>query len=82
MAAAGATVVLGSDWPSRPTRYRALITGARHRRPCCRELTQPPHGPAQALTPIQALRGLAVAPAAVAGEEAVAGRLAADAGPT
>lgn len=71
----GATVVLGSDWPIAPYPPLGVLAGARHRRPS-RDLTQPPHGAAQALTPQQALQGMTVAPAWVAGEESVAGRLA------
>ncbi|WP_212846562.1 amidohydrolase [Actinoplanes ianthinogenes] len=56
---AGATVVLGSDWPIAPYPPLGVMAGARHRRPA-RDLTQPPHGPDQALTPLQALRGMTV----------------------
>ncbi|POX43312.1 amidohydrolase [Streptomyces sp. Ru73] len=71
----GATVVLGSDWPIAPYAPLAVMAGARHRRPS-RDLTLPPHGPGQALTPLEALQGLTVNPARVAGEERFAGRLA------
>ena len=50
------------------------MAGARHRRPS-RDLSEPPHGPDQALTPLQALRGMTVSPAWAAGEEGSAGRL-------
>ncbi|QKG21606.1 amidohydrolase [Actinomadura verrucosospora] len=72
---AGATVVLGSDWPIAPFPPLAVMAGARHRRPS-RDLSEPPHGPGQALTPLQALRGCTLNPALAAGEEAVAGRIA------
>jgi predicted amidohydrolase YtcJ len=72
---AGATVVLGSDWPIAPFPPLAVMAGARHRRPS-RDLTEPPHGPGQALTPLQALQGCTVNPARAAGEEAAAGRIA------
>jgi predicted amidohydrolase YtcJ len=39
-------------------------------------LTQPPHNPGQALTPLEALRGLTLNPARAAGEEGHTGRLA------
>ncbi|MEU6118612.1 amidohydrolase [Streptomyces sp. NPDC047117] len=71
----GATVVLGSDWPIAPYAPLAVMAGARHRRPS-RDLTLPPHGPDQALSPLEALQGLTVNPARVAGEEGEAGRLA------
>ncbi|MCX4745905.1 amidohydrolase [Kitasatospora sp. NBC_01287] len=72
---AGARVVLGSDWPIAPYPPLTVMAGARHRRPS-RDLAEPPHGIEQALTPLQALRGVTVNPAWAAGEEAVAGRLA------
>ncbi|WP_067818589.1 amidohydrolase [Actinomadura kijaniata] len=72
---AGATVVLGSDWPIAPYQPLAVMAGARHRRPS-RDLTRPPHGPEQALTPLQALQGYTLSPAWVAAEEDRAGRLA------
>ncbi|GAA4600711.1 putative amidohydrolase YtcJ [Actinoplanes octamycinicus] len=56
---AGATVVLGSDWPIAPYPPLGVMAGARHRRPA-RDLSQPPHGLDQALTPLQALRGMTV----------------------
>ncbi|MFE5719054.1 amidohydrolase [Streptomyces erythrochromogenes] len=71
----GATVVLGSDWPIAPFPPLGVMAGARHRRPG-RDLTQPPHGPEQALTALEALRGMTVNAARAAGEEAVAGRIA------
>ncbi|MFJ6939797.1 amidohydrolase [Streptomyces sp. NPDC101132] len=71
----GATVVLGSDWPIAPFPPLGVMAGARHRRPG-RDLTLPPHGPEQALTALEALRGMTTAPAYAAGEEDRAGRLA------
>ncbi|MFD0371762.1 amidohydrolase [Streptomyces sp. NPDC059071] len=70
----GATVVLGSDWPIAPFPPLTVMAGARHRRPT-RDLTQPPHGPEQALTPLEALRGMTVNAAFAASEEHEAGRL-------
>lgn len=72
---AGATVVLGSDWPIAPYPPLTVMAGARHRRPT-RDLSKPPHGPEQALTALRALRGYTLNPAYAAGEEHVAGRLA------
>ncbi|MFF8595359.1 amidohydrolase [Streptomyces sp. NPDC015220] len=71
---AGATVVLGSDWPIAPFPPLGVMAGARHRRPG--DLSLPPHGPDQALTPLQALRGITLNPARVAGDEHEAGRIA------
>ncbi|MGW6912981.1 amidohydrolase [Kitasatospora sp. NPDC054939] len=70
----GTTVVLGSDWPIAPHPPLGVMAGARHRRPS-RDLTRPPHGPEQALTPLQALQGMTVNAAYAAGEEHLAGRL-------
>ncbi|MFE2724251.1 amidohydrolase [Kitasatospora sp. NPDC059327] len=70
---AGATVVLGSDWPIAPFPPLGVMAGARHRRPG-RDLTEPPHGIEQALTPLQALQGMTVNAARAAGEEGTAGR--------
>ncbi|SOD88690.1 amidohydrolase [Streptomyces sp. Ag109_G2-15] len=72
--AAGARVVLGSDWPIAPYPPLQVMAGARHRRPA--DLSLPPHGPEQALTALQALRGVTVNAAWAAGEEHLAGRLA------
>ncbi len=66
-------VVLGSDWPIAPYAPLGVMAGARHRRPT-RDLAQPPHGIDQALSPLQALQGITVHPAWVAGEEERAGR--------
>ncbi|WP_329124409.1 amidohydrolase [Streptomyces sp. NBC_01353] len=71
----GASVVLGSDWPIAPFPPLGVMAGARHRRPS-RDLTQPPHGPEQALTSLEALQGMTLGPAFAAGEELEAGRLA------
>ncbi|GAA3115388.1 amidohydrolase [Streptomyces echinatus] len=71
---AGARVVLGSDWPIAPYPPLQVMAGARHRRPA--DLSLPPHGPGQALTPLRALRGMTVNAAWAAGEENHAGRLA------
>ncbi|QHA09492.1 amidohydrolase family protein [Streptomyces broussonetiae] len=73
---AGARVVLGSDWPIAPYSPLKVMAGARHRRPA--DLSLPPHGPAQALTPLQALQGMTLnaAWAAGEGEEVRAGRVA------
>ncbi|MEV4334429.1 amidohydrolase [Streptomyces sp. NPDC049597] len=71
----GATVVLGSDWPIAPYPPLGVMAGARHRRPS-RDLTQPPHGPEQALTALEALQGMTVDAAYAAGEEHEAGRIA------
>ncbi|MFI8195756.1 amidohydrolase [Streptomyces sp. NPDC085942] len=72
---AGARVVLGSDWPIAPFPPLGVMAGARHRRPG-RDLTQPPHGPDQALTALEALQGMTVNAAWAAGEEHEAGLLA------
>ncbi|MEB8339738.1 amidohydrolase [Streptomyces endophyticus] len=72
---AGASVVLGSDWPIAPYPPLEVLAGARHRRPS-RDLTQPPHGLEQALTGTEALRAMTVNAAYAAGEERTAGRIA------
>ncbi|QEU98513.1 amidohydrolase [Streptomyces viridifaciens] len=72
---AGATVVLGSDWPIAPYPPLGVMAGARHRRPT-RDLSQPPHNPGQALTALEALRAMTVNAAFAAGEEQLAGRIA------
>ncbi|KOG62085.1 amidohydrolase [Streptomyces antibioticus] len=71
---AGARLVLGSDWPIAPYPPLGVMAGARHRRPS--DLSLPPHGPGQALTPLQALQGMTVNPAWTAGGEQHAGRVA------
>ncbi|MFD8976775.1 amidohydrolase [Streptomyces sp. NPDC059593] len=75
LADSGATVVLGSDWPIAPFPPLGVLAGARHRRPS-RDLGQAPHGPEQALTALEALRGMTTGPAYAAGEEHEAGRIA------
>lgn len=72
---AGATVVLGSDWPIAPYPPLSVMAGARHRRPS-RDLSQPPHGPEQALTPLEALQAMTINPARAVGTEHESGRLA------
>ncbi len=71
----GAVVVLGSDWPIAPYPPLGVMAGARHRRPT-RDLSLPPHGPDQALSALEALRGMTVNAAYAAGEEHEAGRIA------
>ncbi|MFJ5294368.1 amidohydrolase [Streptomyces sp. NPDC088348] len=71
----GAVVVLGSDWPIAPYPPLDVMAGARHRRPS-RDLARAPHGPEQALTALEALRGMTVHAAYAAGEEHEAGRIA------
>ncbi|GAB7187353.1 hypothetical protein ATKI12_7184 [Kitasatospora sp. Ki12] len=71
---AGATVVLGSDWPIAPYPPLGVMAGARHRRPT-RDLDRPPHNPGQALTALEALRAMTVNAAQAAGEEQSAGRI-------
>ena len=71
----GARVVLGSDWPIAPYPPLGVMAGARHRRPS-RDLTEPPHGIDQALSPLRALRGVTANPAWAAAEEGISGRLA------
>ncbi len=72
---AGANLVLGSDWPIAPSPPLGTMAGARHRRPS-RDPLGAVHGPGQRLTPLQALQGLTITPAWVAGEEHESGRLA------
>jgi predicted amidohydrolase YtcJ len=71
---AGVRVILGSDWPIAPFPPLGVMAGARHRRPA--DLSLPPHGPEQALTPLQALQGYTLNPAWAAGDEDRAGRIA------
>lgn len=71
----GAVVVLGSDWPIASYPPLGVMAGARHRRPT-RDLGRDPHGPEQALTALEALRGMTVNAAYAAGEEHEAGRIA------
>ncbi|QNS03146.1 amidohydrolase [Streptomyces xanthii] len=72
---AGARMVLGSDWPIAPYPPLGVLAGARHRRPT-HDLTQPPHGPGQALTGAEALRAMTLNAAYAAGEDRVTGRIA------
>ncbi|MFF2615319.1 amidohydrolase [Kitasatospora sp. NPDC058046] len=71
---AGATVVLGSDWPIAPYPPLGVMAGARHRRPT-RDLSQAPHNPGQALTALEALLAMTANAAHAAGEEQLAGRI-------
>ncbi|MFJ9443723.1 amidohydrolase [Kitasatospora sp. NPDC101235] len=71
---AGATVVLGSDWPIAPYPPLGVMAGARHRRPT-RDLSQAPHNPGQALTAAEALLTMTANAAHAAGEEQLAGRI-------
>ncbi|MCF2434796.1 amidohydrolase family protein [Streptomyces thinghirensis] len=61
--------------PSPPYPPLGVMAGARHRRPT-RHLGRDPHGPEQALTALEALRGMTVNAAYAAGEEDEAGRIA------
>jgi predicted amidohydrolase YtcJ len=67
LADAGATLVLGSDWPVAPYDPRLTLAAARHRRPARRPDT-PPVGPDQGLSALQALHGYTTGPAAVAAD--------------
>ncbi len=71
---AGATVVLGSDWPIAPYPPLGVMAGARHRRPT-RDPSQAPHSPGQALTAAEALLAMTANAAHAAGEEQLAGRI-------
>jgi hypothetical protein len=71
---AGATLVLGSDWPIAPFDPRGILAAAQLRRPAGTDLD--PVTPSQALTAAQALAGYTLAPVRAAGEDAVAGRIA------
>ncbi|MFD9126291.1 amidohydrolase [Kitasatospora sp. NPDC059571] len=72
---AGATLVLGSDWPISGYDARAVLAAARLRRPA-RAPEVAPVRPEQALTALMALEGCTTHAARAAGEEAVAGRIA------
>ncbi|HVK24425.1 MAG TPA: amidohydrolase [Actinokineospora sp.] len=72
--AAGGRVALGSDWPIADYDPRAVMAGARLRRPAgMRDRT--PVGLDQSLTPRQALAGHTTWAAYSAGEELIAGRI-------
>lgn len=64
---AGATLVLGSDWPVAPFDPRPILAAAQLRRAPGRPDAEPV-GPAQALTAQQALHGYTAAPAAAIGD--------------
>jgi predicted amidohydrolase YtcJ len=72
---AGATLVLGSDWPIAPYDPRLTLAAAQHRRPA-RDLDAAPVNPAQGLTAWQALVGYTSAPSLVAGDQERTGRVA------
>ncbi|GAB3000730.1 amidohydrolase [Streptomyces pseudoechinosporeus] len=73
--AAGATLVLGSDWPVAPYDPRWVLAAAQLRRHPGDPGT-PPVRPDQALTPLAALEGYTTHAALAAGEEDIAGRIA------
>ena len=72
---AGATLVLGSDWPIAHFDPREVLATARLRRLPSRPDTTPV-APRQALTALAALEGMTSQSALVAGESAYAGRIA------
>jgi predicted amidohydrolase YtcJ len=72
--AAGARVVLGSDWPVAPYDPRGILADAQLRRPYGQPET-PPIGPGQALTALMALEGYTTHAAAAAGLGGQAGRI-------
>jgi predicted amidohydrolase YtcJ len=71
---AGATLVLGSDWPVAHFDAREVLSFARLRRHAGTDI--PPVLPDQALTGLMALEGMTSHAALAAGEEHVAGRVA------
>ena len=73
--AAGATLVLGSDWPVAPCDPRRVLASAQLRRHPGDPGT-PPVRPDQALTPLAALEGCTTHAALAAGEGDIAGRIA------
>jgi predicted amidohydrolase YtcJ len=73
--AAGATLVLGSDWPISGYDARGVLAAARLRRPAGSPETAPVR-PEQALTALMALEGCTTHAARAVGEDAVAGRIA------
>jgi predicted amidohydrolase YtcJ len=72
---AGATLVLGSDWPIAPYDPRTVLAAAQLRRPAGRPDLAPVR-PEQALTASQALHGYTTGPAVAASQQHQAGRLA------
>ena len=72
---AGATLVIGSDWPVAPFDPRGILAAAQLRRPADRP-DLAPVALEQALTAQQALTAYTRAGAIVAGEEREAGRIA------
>ncbi|PBC76899.1 hypothetical protein BX265_1620 [Streptomyces sp. TLI_235] len=72
---AGATLVLGSDWPIAPYGARGVLAAARLRRPAGSPDTVPVR-PEQALTGLMALEGCTTHAARAIGEQTVAGRIA------
>ncbi|WP_246257242.1 amidohydrolase [Amycolatopsis anabasis] len=74
LADAGATLVLGSDWPIASFDPRRVLAGARLRRPAGSPEIEPVL-PGQALTALMALAGMTTHAAEAAGESAVAGRI-------
>ena len=65
--AAGATLVLGSDWPVAPFDPRGILAAAQTRR-SARRPDLPPVGAAQAITASQAVDAMTRAPAVAAGD--------------
>ncbi|MCU4162177.1 amidohydrolase [Acidiphilium sp. AL] len=74
IAATGAPLVLGSDWPIAPYDPREILVCARTRRLAGAKEASAVQ-PRQALTPLQSLAGLTLQAAYAVGEEAVAGAL-------
>lgn len=72
---AGATLVIGSDWPIAPFDPRGILAAAQLRRPGKRPDVAPVR-PEQALTAAQALAAYTRGPAVVAGDGDTAGRIA------
>lgn len=71
---AGATVLLGSDWPVAEFDPRVVLATAQTRRPV-RRPTHLPVGPQQRLSPSEALAGYTIAAAYATGDEHRAGRI-------
>jgi predicted amidohydrolase YtcJ len=72
---AGASLVLGSDWPIAPYDPRTVLAAAQLRRPATRPDLAPVR-PEQALTASQALHGYTSGPAKAASQQHQAGRIA------